>query len=142
MSNFQKLLITLGAVWLSLQTVVLFAWIFGKLNTGVIYGNGVLATIAMGMMISMGRALAALLGTVLVMRSVESPKPERWALIVALLYALMPTIRLLVQSHSRPRRWDLWLQGADVLWPALVAAAAAYAIGRMKRRAHTPQISA
>jgi len=139
MSNFQKLLITLGAFWLSLQTVVLLAWIFGKLNTGVIYGDGVLDAIAMGIMTSMGRALAAAFGTVLVMRSVGSPKPERWAFIVAFLYVLGTAIRLLLHWHSPPRRWYLWSQGVDLFWPAIVSITAAAVTAHLQRKTHTPQ---
>jgi hypothetical protein len=141
MSNFQKLLITFGAFWLSLQTVVLFAWIFGKLNTGVIYGDGVLDAIAMGVMTSMGRALAAALGTAIVALSIDSPKPERWAFIVAFLYVSGTAIRLLLHWHSPSRRWYLLSLGTDLFWPAVVSIATAAATAHLQRKTHTPQIT-
>jgi hypothetical protein len=86
---------TFGAFGLSTQTIALFAWIFMKLNNGIIYGDGLLNAVAMGMMISMGSALSAALGAALVSSSLDSPKPVRWAFIVAFLYVLLETKRLI-----------------------------------------------
>jgi hypothetical protein len=127
----RNLLVTLGAFWLSLQTVVLFAWLFGRLNNGVIYGDGVLDAILMGVMTSMGRAVAAALAAGLVTLSAASQKPERWAIIIATLYlAKAPT----QHWHMSPRAWDRLSQSADLLWPALACAIAAVVTARLRHK--------
>jgi hypothetical protein len=143
MSSFQKLLMTFGAFGLSTQTIALFAWIFMKLNNGIIYGDGLLNAVAMGMMISMGSALSAALGAALVSSSLDSPKPVRWAFIVAFLYVLLETKRLIFHSHSSAGRWYAWLNGAINVWPALLSITAAVAVARLwRKRAHSrPQVA-
>ena len=66
MAAIRNILISFGAFWLSLWTVAPLGWPFSKLNTGMVYGDGVLSNLAMGLMTSMGRTLAAILAGVLV----------------------------------------------------------------------------
>ena len=127
----RNFLITLGAFWLSLQVVVLFAWLFGRLNGGIIYGNSVPDAIAMGMMTSMGRAVAAALAAAIVTLAVASQKPERWAFMVAILYAVKaPTMHWQVP----PRAWDRLEQSVDVLWPAVACVVVANITARLRRK--------
>jgi len=127
----RNLLITLGAFWLSLHVVVLFALLFGRLNRGVIYGDGVLDALAMGVMTSMGRAVAAALAAALVTLAVDAKKPERWAFTVAILYVA----NAFTQSWGMPpTAWDRLWHGADVLWPALVCLVVAVVTARLGRK--------
>lgn len=127
----RNLLITLGAFWLSLQGMVLFVWLFGRLDSGIIYGDSVPDAIAMGMMTAMGRAVAAALAAAIVTLAVASQKPERWAFIVAILYAAKaPTMHWQVP----PRAWDRLEQSVDVLWPALACAVVAIITARLRNK--------
>lgn len=127
----RNLLITLGAFWLSLQVLVLFDWLFGRLNSGISYGDGVLDAIAMGLMTSMGRAMAAAFAAALVTLAAAGSKPERWAFIVAVLYLTRaPTMHW----HVPPRAWDRLWQSADVLWPALACAVVAIITVRLRHK--------
>jgi hypothetical protein len=127
----RNLLITLGAFWLSLQVVVLFAWLFGRLNSGITYRDGVFDEIAMGVMTSMGRATAAALAAALVTLAAAGPKPERWAFIVAILYLTKaPTMHWQVPPGAGDRLW----QSVDVLWPALACAVVAIITARLRHK--------
>ena len=53
MPSLRNILITCGAFWFSLQTVVLFSLPFIRLGNGIIYGGGVLGGIAEGLMTAM-----------------------------------------------------------------------------------------
>lgn len=127
----RNLLVALGAFWLSLQVVVLFAWLFGRLNSEITYRDGVLDAIAMGMMTSMGRAVAAALAAGLVTLAAAGPKPERWAFIVAILYLTKAPTQ---HWHVPPRAWDRLWQSADLLWPAFACAAVAVITARLRHK--------
>jgi hypothetical protein len=131
MTWVRNLLITLGAFWLSLHVVVLFSLLFGRLNRGVIYGDRALDALAMGMMTSMGGAVAAALAAALVTLAVVAQKPERWAFIVAILYVA----NALTQSWGMPpTAWDRLWHGADVLWPAVACVVVAIITARLRRK--------
>ncbi|HWY42630.1 MAG TPA: hypothetical protein VNX66_03990 [Candidatus Sulfotelmatobacter sp.] len=132
MPKIRNLLISLGAFWLSLHLTVLFAWLFGKLNERVIYGDSVFAAIAMGAMTSMGRALAASLAAVLVTLVAVSPKPQRWAYIVALLYLVAPPVRY--HWHVPPTTWYRLWQGVDRAWPVVACILAAVITARLQQK--------
>jgi hypothetical protein len=132
MSKVRNLLISLGAFWLSLQLTVLFAWFFGKLNERVTYGDSVFAAIAMGVMTSMGRALAAALAAVLVTLLAISPKPHRWAFIVALLYLVAPPVRY--HWAVPPTAWYRLWQGVDRSWPVIACIFAAVITTRLQQK--------
>jgi hypothetical protein len=128
----RNLLITLGAFWLSLQALVLFAWLFGRLNSRAIYGDGVLDAIAMGVMTSMGRAMTAALAAAIVALSAAGPKPERWAFIVAALYVVDVPVRM--HWHLPPTAWDRLWQSVDLLWPAFACVVVAIVTARLRRK--------
>jgi hypothetical protein len=129
----RNLLITFGAFWLSRLLVVLLSRPFLAVNNGITYGDSWLDAIALGIMTSMGRALAAAVGAGLVVFFAASPKPERWASIVAVLYLLYGS----GSSHwyLPPTRWDYLWRGTDRVWPVIVCLAAAVIIARLRRTA-------
>src|ERR1700756_4601359 len=89
MSWARNLLISIGAFWISRQTVVLTSWLFGMATNGVIYHDvGVFSAIAIGAMDGMGRAVSAAFGAAIVTFFATGQKPHRWAVVVALLYVL------------------------------------------------------
>jgi hypothetical protein len=93
MPLLRNILITCGAFWFSLLTVVWFSLPFIRLGNGIIYGGGVLGGIAEGLMTSMDRALAAALAGALVTAFVISPKPQLWAFVAAAMYIDHPPVR-------------------------------------------------
>lgn len=117
-------LIRWGAVWLDS--------LFSKATDRIIYGDGVLYAIAMGVMTSMGRTVAAILAGVLVAVAVVSRKPERWALIIATLYVVGPGLR--THWHLPPTVLDRVWQSADVLFPAIACMAAAAMTVRLRHK--------
>jgi hypothetical protein len=127
----RSLLISLGAFWLSLQVAIPLAYLFGKLTSGIIYIDSIFNTIAMGVMTSMGRAVAAALAAAIVTLSAASQKPERWAFLVAILYlAKSPTMHWHLPPTTSDRLW----QGAGVLWLALACIAVAIVTARLRRK--------
>jgi hypothetical protein len=127
----RNLVITLGVFWLSLQIVVLFTWLFGRLSNGVIYGDGVLDAIAMGVMDSIGRAMAAALAAATVTLSATSQKPHRWAFVVAILYVVRAPTQ---HWHVSPTAWDRLWQSVNVLWPALVCVVVGVITAKLRRK--------
>jgi hypothetical protein len=127
----RNILITLGVVYLSFLAEVLPEWLFGKLNSGIVYGGGLLDAIAMGVMTSMGRAVAAGLAATAVALLVESRKPQRWVFIVAILYAVeVPR----PHWHVAPRVWDQLWQSVDAYWPPLVCVVVAFCLSKFRLR--------
>jgi hypothetical protein len=84
MTTIRNILIGFGVFWLSFWTVIPFEWPFMKL--GITYGDSVLSAVAMGIMNSIGRTLAAGLAGVMVTLVASGRKSERWSLLVAILY--------------------------------------------------------
>lgn len=123
----RNLLISIGAFWISRQPVVLFAWLVGKVNTGIMYGDSFVAALGLGVMNGMGRAICAGLGAAVVAFWATGRRPHRWALVVALLYAVAARPHY---HYVRPTtNWDRISQTADVLWPAVVCLLVAAVIG-------------
>ncbi|MBZ5613310.1 MAG: hypothetical protein LAO23_04810 [Acidobacteriia bacterium] len=138
MSWIRNLFITFGAFWLSSQAAVLFIWLFAGLNSGITYGDSLLAAVAMGVMTSMGMAVAAAVAAALIMFLVASTRPQWWAVVAALLYAMRG--RGHYHSYLPPTTWDRWSQGADMLWPVIACVASALIIARF--RGTRPQMPA
>jgi hypothetical protein len=117
MAWIRNLLISFGIFWLSLWLVVPLAWLFGKVNSRIIYGDSVLDAVAMGVMTSMGQAVAAALAGVAATLAIGSPKSQRWSLVIAALYVAYAPWR----SHwyISPTWWDHVGQVVHVLAPAL-----------------------
>ena len=72
MFMIRNALICLGVFWLSLWMARSLAWPLGKLNDNVIYDTNVVGAIAMGVMSSLSRTLAAALAGVVVALVVAS----------------------------------------------------------------------
>jgi hypothetical protein len=130
MTRLRNVLISLGAFWLSVWMVVPFAWLFGKLNDRIIYGDSVLAAIAMGVMTSLGRAVAAGVAGWIVTLTTAGRKPERWAFIIAILHVVDARR---YHWHLPPTAWDRLWQSVDLLFPAIVCIAAAFMTVRFRR---------
>jgi len=133
MSWVRNLLVSFGAYWLSLEISVVFAWLFLSLTNGIVYRQSVLSAIAMGLWISMGRAVAAAFAGALVTFLAASKRPERWAFVVAILYVVDSQWRH--HWYLPPTAWDRVWQGVDLLWPAIACVAAALVTARLRQKA-------
>jgi hypothetical protein len=129
----RNLLIACGAFWLSLWTVSLLAGLFGKLNYGIIYSDNLLSAVAMGMMTSMGRSVAAILAGAVVMTSVDSQKPERWASIIALLYVIDAPVHY-GRYVVPPTEWDHLMRGVDLVFPGIACLFVMAVLAYFRRR--------
>jgi hypothetical protein len=127
----QNLLIAFGVFWLSLLPVGLLAGFFSKLNEGIRYGDSLYSGIAMGVMTSLGRAVAAVLAGVLVTLAVSSRKPERWALVLAALYVVDAPVSF--HWEGTPMLFDRLWQSVSLLFPAVACLAAAAITARLRR---------
>jgi hypothetical protein len=123
MFMIRNALICLGVFWLSLWMARSLAWPLGKLNDNVIYDTNVVGAIAMGVMSSLSRTLAAALAGVVVALVVASRRPQLWALFVAVLSVVDAPVR----HHwgSPAASWDLQWQCVDLLFPAVICMATA-----------------
>jgi hypothetical protein len=130
MSKVQNILISFGVFWLSLWVVRALGWPLGKLNDGVVYGDGVLAALAMGVVSSMSRTLAAALAGVVVTVGVSGRKPALWALIVAALYVVDAPVR---HHWGYPATsWDRLWQSVDLIFPAVMCIVTAVVTARVQ----------
>jgi hypothetical protein len=126
----RNVLATFGAYWLSFWLAVPLDWVFAKLR--ITYDDGILSAIAMGIMVPWGRTLPAIIAGVLITVTVDSRKPERWALILAILY--MAVSRVHYHWHLPPTAFDRISQVADFFFPAVACIAAAILTSRLQRR--------
>lgn len=141
MPRIRNILIACGVFWLSLWVSPWFAIVFGKLNSKIIYDDVWYEAIAMGMMISMGRALAAVLACVVITLVVDARHPERWALIVAALYLIDSPVHY-GQWHIVPTSWDQLWRAIDFVWPTIACVIAAMVMTRFSRtRTEAPTVS-
>lgn len=136
MSTVRNTLVSFGVFWLSRWIAVASAWPLSKFTDRIIYGESLLSALAMGIMNSMGRTLAAALAGALVTTAVASRKSELWALIVAVLYLADAPVR---HHWNYPATsWDLVWQTTDLLLPAVACVAAAILTARLRRnRGHS-----
>ena len=132
-------LICLGVFWLPLWMARSLAWPLGKLNDNIICDTNVIGAIAMGVMSSLSRTLAAALAGIVIALVVASRRPQLWALVVAVLSVVDAPVR----HHwgSPATSWDLQWQSVDLLFPAVACAAAAAIAAhfRAKHSTSTPQ---
>jgi hypothetical protein len=136
MSAIRNILISFGVFWLSLWTVAPLGWPVAKLTNGIVYGDGVLSALAMGVMTSMGRTLAAILAGVLVTVIISGRKSELWALIVAVLYVVDAPLRR--HWFQTPTSSDRLWQGIDLVFPAIACIVAAFIVARLRRNRSNP----
>jgi hypothetical protein len=136
MSRIQNILVSFGAFWVSLWIAGLLAGPFGRLNDKVVYGDSVLSAIALGIMSSLSRTLAAVLAGILVTVVISSRKSELWALIVAALYVVDAPVR----HHWGPpaTRWDHLWQSVDLAFPAIACVVVAIITARLRRNRSNP----
>jgi hypothetical protein len=78
MTRVRDVLICFGVFWLSEWLIAPFGWLFGRLADRIIFEDGVLGAIALGIMLSLGRAFAAVVAGALATLTVSGRKPERW----------------------------------------------------------------
>lgn len=133
MSVIRNTLISFGTFWLSLWV----AWVlqlpsYDKLINAVVRDQTVLTALAMGVMSSMGRTLAAILAGILVTVVVASRKSELWALIVAVLYVVDAPVHY--HWFSPATSWDRLWQGVNLVFPAVACIAAAIITARLRGR--------
>ena len=132
----RNILVAFGAFYLSLWTAPLFSWPFDKLNYRFTHTQDNLpSAVMMGVMISMGRAVSAMLAVAIVCVSADSETPERWAYIVAVLYVADASVRSFrVKWNVPPTVWDhLWI-GVDRLFPAVACVIGAIVIAHFWRK--------
>ena len=98
----------------------------------IVYGDGVLSAIGMGIMDSIGRTLAAILAGVLVTLVVSGRKSELWALLVATLYVVDSRVRY--HWYLPPTSWDRLSQIVNFVFPGIACIAAAFVIARLRRK--------
>ena len=131
MTRIRNIFICFGVFWVSVWLVVPLAWQFSKLTDGIVYGDGVLNAIAMGIMSSLGRSFAAMLAAAAVTLTIAGRKPERWAFIIAILYVVDAPVR---HRWNLPATgWDRLWESVDLLFPAIVCVASAFITARFRR---------
>lgn len=132
MSAVRNTLIAFGVFWISLWAARLWAGPLGILNEGIRYGDSVLSALALGVMSSMARTVAAILAGILVAVVVASQKSELWSLIVAVLSVIDAPVR---HHWGYPATaWDRLWQSVDLLFPAVACTAAAVVTAHIRRK--------
>lgn len=132
MSTVRNILISCGVFWLSLLVAGLLIWPFSKINDGIIYGDGVLSAIAMGVMSSVARTIAAMFAGAFVTLIIPSRKPEGWALIVGVLYIIGAPVRF--HWGNPATGFDRLWQGVSLVFPCLACFAVAVFVARLRRK--------
>jgi hypothetical protein len=130
MSKIRNALIAFGAFWLSILFV---PWLSFALHFNIIYDSVWFEAIAMGLMLSMGLAFAAGLAGAITTVTVDSTKPERWALIVSILYLFDAPMRY-GAWHVAPTTWDHAARAVSRIWPAVACMAVAIIASRIREK--------
>jgi hypothetical protein len=107
--------------------------LLGKLSSGIIYDENLVSAVAMGVMTSIGRTVASILAGAVVMVSADSQKPERWASIIALLYALDAPVHYGAYRIA-PTAWDHLTRGVDLGFPGIACLLAVALIAHLRRK--------
>jgi len=137
MSVIRNILIAFGVFWLSLWVAALLGWPFSKLGDGIVYGDSMLSAIAMGVMSSLNRTVAAILAGILVTLTLDHRKSEFWALIVGVLYVIDAPVR---HHWSSPASgWDRLWQGIDLVFPAVACIVTAFITASLRSGRHDPE---
>jgi hypothetical protein len=124
-------LIAVGSYWLSTWAVAPLGMLFGKLTNHIIYGESVLAAIFMGVILSLGRSVAAAAAGICVTLVADGKNPEFWAIIPSVLYA---TRLFRYHFQMSPTTWDYLEVYVEKFFPAVVCIAAAFLVARAGRR--------
>jgi hypothetical protein len=138
MSAIRNALISFGVFWLSLWV----AWVLqfthsDKLINAVVRDETILSAFVMGVLMSLGRTVAAALAGILVTVIIASPKSDVWAILVAVLYVIDAPVR---HHWGYPATgWDRLWQGVDLALPAIACIAAALIAAHLwRKRPQTP----
>jgi len=131
MSAIRNALISFGVFWVSLSAAWALQLIsYDRLINAVVRDETVLTALAMGVLSSLGRTVAAILAGVLVTVIVSSRKSELWAFIVAVLYVVDAPVRF---HWSAPAgSWDRLWQGVSLGFPAVACITAALITARLR----------
>jgi hypothetical protein len=132
LSIVRNVLMTLGVFWLSFWVAWALAWPFSGLNNGIKYGDGIFSAIALGVMSSMGRTLAAILAGVLLTVVVTDRNAELWGLFLAALYVLGARTRY--HSGYPATEWDRLWQGVSLIFPAVACIVAVVLTARLRKK--------
>jgi hypothetical protein len=124
-------LIAVGSYWLSTWAVVPLGMLFGKITNHITYGDSVPAAILMGVMLSLGRSVAAAAAGICVALVADGKNPVFWAIIPSVLYA---TRLFRYHFYASPTSWDYVSVYIEKFFPAVVCIAAAFLIARVGRR--------
>jgi hypothetical protein len=133
--TLKNIVTAVGLYWLSFLLAVPLSMLVDKINRHITYDESALEAILMGVVLSLGLAIAAGAAGVCLVLIAEGRHPEIWAIIPAALYAARP-----LHSHfvTGPTNWDrLWI-GAERYFPAVACLGAALLFARA-RRARTAQ---
>jgi len=131
MSWIQKTLIVFGAFWLSLWVAPVIGWPLDKLTNRITYTDTIFNALALGIINSLDRTLAAILAGILVTVLVSGRRSELWAVIVAVLYLVnAPRLHWLIPATG----WDRIWQGVGLVFPALACMVAAVITARLRGR--------
>jgi len=140
MSRIQNVLTSFGAFWASLWIARLLGAAPDKLINTVIRDETLLSALAMGVLSSMGRSLAAALAGILVTLLIAGRKSWLWAIIVAVLYVIDAPVR---HHWGYPATgWDRLWQSVDLVFPAIACIAAALVIARLRgKKSNTERVA-
>jgi len=131
----KNILNAVGSYWLSTWAAAPLGALIQKFNNGVIYGDSILAAILLGVVLSLGRALAAAAAGICVTLVADGKKSEFWAIIPAALYAT----RLFRNNWQvPPTMWDHVMISVDRFFPAIVCVTVAFLVARFRRVRTTP----
>lgn len=133
-SVVRNILISFGAFWLSFWIVFPLSWPLDRFFNwlGIVYSESVFSAIAMGVVISRDRTLAAVFAGVLVALVIPGRRSQHWALIVAALYA--------IDFHTRvhwalpPTAWDRLELRAERFFPAVACVVAVFVTAYVRRK--------
>lgn len=125
MTALRNTLITAGAFYLSIWIALPLEFLIGKLNSRIIYDNTILAAVAMGVMLALGRACAAVFAGMFVTLTILGRKPERWSYLLAILY-LSAVAQSRSHWHRPPEAWDIVSEAVRIVVPPIACLAAAF----------------
>jgi hypothetical protein len=130
----RNVLITGGLFWLASWLAHPLNFLFGKLNSGIRYGDSIFSAVAMGVMLSLGWACAALWAGALLTIVAAGRKPERWSFLLAILYVVI------ARPHSSwvqgPTAWDYIFLGVKWFFPAVACLGGAFLTARLRPSPH------
>lgn len=131
MSWVQKTMISLGAFWLSLWVLApLIGWPLHKLTDQITYSDTIFNALALGIINSLDRTIAAIFAGVIIAIVISGRKSAFWSIIVAVLYLpYAPHLHWVIPATS----WDKLWQTVALLFPTIACVAAAFTTARLHK---------